>query len=40
MSADIGGETTWFPVWFEYHGDGVCAVKLPGGEVEEVTQGE
>ena len=25
------------PVWFCYFGDGVCAVKVPNGEVEEVT---
>lgn len=24
-----------FPVWFEYHGDGVCVAKLPEGEVVE-----
>ena len=30
-------EGTPMPVWFCYYGDGVCAVKVPNGEVEEVT---
>lgn len=28
-------EGTPMPVWFIYHGDGVCAVKLPNGEQSE-----
>lgn len=28
-------EGTPMPVWFIYHGDGVCAVKLPNGEQPE-----
>lgn len=34
---EIDGQQVQIPIWFKYCGDGVCAVKVPNGEVEEVT---
>ena len=31
-------EEIQMPVWFIYHGDGVCAVKLPNGEQPEPVE--
>jgi len=34
---EIGGQQVQVPVYYAYMGDGVCALKVPNAELEEVT---